>query len=1580
MALIFVEDFETDGNPARYTTSNVEFTDGSGDFFLRTDGSDIGSFYNVAMPSGSFYFAVMDTDGEPEGGVNLSLDFTGIDISGFSNIMVSGLFAEDDDGSNQDWDDDTSVQVQVQVDGGGYTTLFAFEAKGGTNSEPRLDTDLDGVGDGTALTDTFAEFGAALGMTGSTLDIRILFDNLDAGDEDISLDAITVTGDAAGPVVVLDEGFDYAEESATAAFTLTDEMGNPEVFFHDGGFDYLGIRDFDGDGGEDFGGDTTNGNFNTYTNVDDNHLVGSDINGEGLDNPAFLTWSNLDITGLSNLLFSADLATDDTPGASGLDPSDFVKFEYRVDGGAWQNLMAFETLDDSTFNVPTFLRDTDFDGIGDGASLTSAFQTFTQGFEVSGSSLDLRLGIEVESGFEDIGIDNISIVESQGAQISIAATDAVKPEGDGGTTPFVFTLTRDDTDGTLTVDFDVTGDVDADDFAPGVPWMAPLDEGGLPPVALPSGQVVFADGSETATLTLDVAGDTEIEDDETFTVTISNASSGTIVGATANGTIQNDDLNEVFIHEIQGTTDQNLLDGEIVTVTAVVVGDFQDGDADDSRNLSGFFLQEELEDEDGNPLTSEGIFVFDQSFGVDVQVGDLVQVTGRVDEFFGETQIEAVSMVTIVEGGFLPDVDVLAKEISLPAMGTSLSQEGDVQPDLEAFEGMLVTFPQTLQITEQFQLDRFNEIKLVQGERPEQFTQNNAPDQAGFAAHLEEIGARTITYDDGLNVQNALIDNLDGFAPYTTATAPRMGDTIDGLTGVLDYKWAGNSASQATWRVRSKEDGDNSFDSVNERPENPDDVFGGSVNAGQISVASFNVLNFFTTIDNGSRTTDNGLEPRGADDLTRFAPDNSDPANNDPNAEFNRQLDKLVDAIVRMDADVFGLVELENSATDAALSFLTDAVNDALGVERFSFVSTGLTGSDAITTGFMYDMTAVQTIGMTAVLEDPSFLDPNDSGEDRNRPAVAQSFLDLESGESFTAVVNHFKSKGDSGLDDDPSASPTDDDMQDGQGFWNDTRAKAAQALADWLATDPTGTGDTNIMLLGDYNAYAMEDPITTLEAAGYTDLAELFLGDDAYSFVFDGQIGTLDYAFANNALLSNVVGVTEWHINADEADALDYNLDFGRSDAYYDASTAARNSDHDPVIVGLDFNVAPEAADDFATTTEDLAIQVAVLGNDTDGDFDMLTVTGLDVSGLQGTASLGGGTVAYDPGGAFETLSAGTSATETFTYTISDGLGRTDTATVTIGLLGVNDAPIARDDVFTTGEDTGTDVLIGLLDNDSDVDADDLLTIVALDASGTQGDVALSEGQVLYTANGSFESLLEGETAIDTFTYTISDRNGGTSSATVTVTVEGASDGQIIEPVAPAPGEFDQDVIGTPADEELRGDRGSNDFVDGGAGDDLLRGQTGDDVVFGGAGDDELHGGKDDDLLFGQSGDDFLIGGRGNDLLLGGDGDDLLEGRKDDDILVGGAGNDVLSGNMGDDLFVFGADDGNDVITKFKVGEDAIGFTETGLGFDDLTITQTGDTAIIEYAGGTIFVETVKGGPLTSGDFLFELDPDFSL
>ncbi|MGF1477538.1 MAG: Ig-like domain-containing protein [Geminicoccaceae bacterium] len=248
-----------------------------------------------------------------------------------------------------------------------------------------------------------------------------------------------------------------------------------------------------------------------------------------------------------------------------------------------------------------------------------------------------------------------------------------------------------------------------------------------------------------------------------------------------------------------------------------------------------------------------------------------------------------------------------------------------------------------------------------------------------------------------------------------------------------------------------------------------------------------------------------------------------------------------------------------------------------------------------------------------------------------------------------------------------------------------------------------------------------------------------------------------------------------------------------------------------DIAITVTDVNEAPVANDDGGagfTTDEDTSLPTAtVLDNDSDPEDDTLSVASIDTSGTVGQVTDNGdGTFAYDPNGQFESLGVGESTTDTFDYTVSDG-EFSDTATVTITVNGVNDAPVAADD--ETGTDENTAIVIpatDLVGNDSDVDASDVLAISAVDSSGTTGTVALNaDGTVTYDPNGQFESLDDGEQATDGFGYTVSDGNGGTDTAAVTVTITGVND----PPVAT------DDELGTNEDALLAADLTGNLITD---------------------------------------------------------------------------------------------------------------------------------------------------------------------
>jgi hypothetical protein len=477
---------------------------------------------------------------------------------------------------------------------------------------------------------------------------------------------------------------------------------------------------------------------------------------------------------------------------------------------------------------------------------------------------------------------------------------------------------------------------------------------------------------------------------------------------------------------------------------------------------------------------------------------------------------------------------------------------------------MRTTIRTTLAVSEYFNLARFGELVLTAGERSYQYTQLNEPSATGYAAFQAELAARRIVLDDASNDQNdATSGPVDEPYPYPTpglSTEDRIrgGDTITGLTGVMEYSFG-------AWKLRPVAGQDYAFTRTNPRPASPDEV------GGRLQVASFNVLNYFATIDQTESDDRGACGPSGTLDC-RGA---------DSEVERERQLAKIAAALSTIRADVFGLIEIQNDAGTATQQ-IVDALNARVGAGTYDFVRTGVVGTDAIKQAFVYDTTTVRPVGAFDTLttaDDPRFVDT------RNRPSLIQTFEELSTGERLTVSVNHLKSKG-------SDCGPGDDAVADGSGNCDGTRTNAAQALVDHLATDPTGSGDPDFLIIGDLNSYARERPITTIEGAGYTNLLRQFEGDQSYGYLFDGLLGDLDHALASASLLPQVTGAGGWDINADEVPLFDYNdtvRDAGEEQPFERESGARplyeadpyRSSDHDPAIVGLALrspNAAPVA------------------------------------------------------------------------------------------------------------------------------------------------------------------------------------------------------------------------------------------------------------------------------------------------------------------------------------------------------------------------------------------------------------------
>jgi len=630
-----------------------------------------------------------------------------------------------------------------------------------------------------------------------------------------------------------------------------------------------------------------------------------------------------------------------------------------------------------------------------------------------------------------------------------------------------------------------------------------------------------------------------------------------------------------------------------------------------------------------------------------------------------------------------------------------------------------------------------------------------------------------------------------------------------------------------------------------------------------------------------------------------------------------------------------------------------------------------------------------------------------------------------------------------------------------------------------------TDTADVTVTIAG------LNDPVVAADDTASTDedtaLSVDVLGNDTDIDASDtlsltGVTGALGAALImGNQIAYDPNGAFE---SLDTGDTAVETLTYTVSDGNGSSDTASLTI----TVTGV--NDAPDAMDDTATTDEDAALVIDVLDNDFDPD-DVLTLVGADLTrGSLGSLSLGGGSLSYDPAGAFESLGMGESVTEVFTYTVSDGEA-SDTAEVIVTVTGVNDAPEATGDTASVNED-GT-VVIDALANDSDVEGD---TLTLIGSGGGEGTVTLGGGTIGYDPGDAFDFLAAGESATDVFAYTVSDGNGGTDTASVTVTITGSDDnsfalaadaptvlegdtgttsvtftvtrtgdlsktatvafavlptgadpadqpdftdstddafpsgmvafaeGQatatITVDVAGDPfveddegflvslsdaqvmdgngvfttatatvtilnddeatqedgtgggdviggsdqvddidgGDGDDVISGGGADDDLRGNDG-DDTISGDDGDDFINGSRGDDVVLGGNGDDELEGGQGDDRIFGGDGDDVLRGREDDDEVYGQAGDDEVRGGKGDDILSGGTGDDELNGGKGDDTFIYALGDGNDVINDFGNGDDLLDLSGHGLDF-------AGFLAASAEVGKTVVFTAADGGTLT--------------
>lgn len=620
------------------------------------------------------------------------------------------------------------------------------------------------------------------------------------------------------------------------------------------------------------------------------------------------------------------------------------------------------------------------------------------------------------------------------------------------------------------------------------------------------------------------------------------------------------------IADIQGTGDASPIQGKTVTTRGVLTAAYPEG------GLNGYYIQTPgtggADRADG--AASDGIFVYSPDTVADTNIDDHVEVTGTVSEHYGQTQISvsASGLKTVDE----PAEAVKPVEDAFPA--------GDEKR--ESLEGMLLQPSESLTVADNYNTNTYGEVVLATGEGTlDQPTDVHRPGTPEAKALEAENRDREVVLDDGATV-NFLKADKDIPLPYLSKkdlvrVGAQASFTSPVVLGFDHEKWRFQPTTRLT--------GDNAeavqpTTFTDTRTEAPEAV------GGQVSLASFNVLNYFTTTGDqlsGCQYYDdragNHITVRGGCDARGAA-----------NAEsLKRQETKIVTAINKLDASVVSLMEIENSAAfgkdrDDALSTLVKRLNEAAGTQKWDFVDSPAavpTDEDVIRTALIYQPAEV------APQNESTILDDQDAFSNAREP-LSQAFApkdgtgEIEKDKTFVTISNHFKSKG-------SGSGPGNEDSGDGQGASNADRVKQAEALVGFAGDQQEATNSDLVYLLGDFNSYTQEDPMQVFYEAGYKDIAAEKTDESTY--VYGSRTGSLDHVLALDAsdeahgagtdatAFDSVTGADVWNINSVESLALEYSrFNYNVSDLF--APDQFRASDHDPVIVGL-FDSSDEGGDD---------------------------------------------------------------------------------------------------------------------------------------------------------------------------------------------------------------------------------------------------------------------------------------------------------------------------------------------------------------------------------------------------------------
>ncbi|MCS0029649.1 ExeM/NucH family extracellular endonuclease [Vibrio alginolyticus] len=644
----------------------------------------------------------------------------------------------------------------------------------------------------------------------------------------------------------------------------------------------------------------------------------------------------------------------------------------------------------------------------------------------------------------------------------------------------------------------------------------------------------------------------------------------------------------------------------------------------------GFYLQA-LEN-DGNDKTSEGLFIHTDVADTELKAGDVVCVKGKLQEYYSNTQLSSDANSYVKTG------------TSNASLVTPLTiKEGETLRDaLERHEGMQVELSSAseLFVTRNFSYDydsRRNNMMLSHEAPLFKPTQLHAAESDAAVALAKENAVNRIYLESDSKAPNGQIPYFPTFAKDLDQNGSseqhiRLGSRVEGLQGVVAYSYneyrliATNEVDSSNF-VTSGDD----FDVA--RKAAP------AIADSDLRVASFNVLNYFTSVADSGHDNPTG-QNRGATNLD----------------EFLIQQAKIVSAMNKMDADIIGLMEVENNGfgDGSAIQNLVDALNAEIDdvedhytyveIEEQDKYQEEYFGSDAIMVAILYRANAVTPKEAAKVIVTPEQhiaentitrkegTESNPAYDKYQRHSLLQTFTVKETGEDLSVVVNHFKSKGSECIEE-WIAGVEDSEPADLQGNCNNFRVSAAKVVGEALKDI-----DGDVLVMGDLNAYGKEDPLLTLTdyskekygrdiyTAAYTtigggelqvektkiekgyglhNLNTLLHGADTFSYTYSGELGNLDHALASSSLAQKVVAIEDWHINSLESNLFEYSSKYtGDMPKYKDAFSA---SDHDPVIIAIDL---PDDDIDLPKTGENLAIDVRLPPTAVAGDIVTVNLT----------------------------------------------------------------------------------------------------------------------------------------------------------------------------------------------------------------------------------------------------------------------------------------------------------------------------------------------------------------------------------